>query len=378
MAKRDYYEVLGVEKNADKSSIKKSYRSLAMKYHPDRNPGDDGTAEKMKEINEAYAVLSDAQKRQVYDAYGHAGLEGYTQEDIFRGVDFSSLFHEFGLRDILGFGFGGSIFDSLFGRGTTSRRGPRRGADLRYDLSVTLEEVASGAEKTVELPRLEPCPGCGGTGAEPEGLSRCEACGGTGQIVSEQRSGYSVFRQISVCGHCRGKGRVINKACPECEGNGIIEKRKEITVSIPAGADTGYRIRVEGEGEKDGDLPGDLYIILNVKQHPVFERHGDDLYLQHDIAFTTAALGGRVEIPSLNGEQELDIPEGTQTGSVFRITGAGIAHVDGFGKGDEYVIVRVATPTELSHKERALLKEFEKVREKSEDDRDKPKHAVRK
>ncbi|MCD6300002.1 MAG: molecular chaperone DnaJ, partial [Dehalococcoidales bacterium] len=320
--KRDYYEVLGIDRNADEAAIKKAYRSLAMKYHPDRNPGDAQAIERMKEINEAYAVLTDAHKRQLYDTYGHAGLEGYTQADIFRGVDFSSLFREFGLGDV--FGFGSGLFDSFFGRRTTTRRGPRKGADLRYDLTVSLEEVAFGSAKTVELPKTEQCQACNGSGAEPGGLAQCESCNGTGQIVREQRSGYSVFRQISVCGKCQGKGKIVTKPCKECGGKGIIEKTKEITVNIPAGADSGYKIRIDGEGERGEDLPGDLYIVLNVEKHPIFERHGDDIYLQKEIAFTIAALGGKVEIPALDDTLKLDIPEGTQTGTVFRIENKGV------------------------------------------------------
>ena len=266
--KRDYYEVLGIDRTADESAIKRAYRTLAMKYHPDRNPGDAQAVEHMKEINEAYAVLSDSHKRRLYDAYGHAGLEGYTQEDIFRGVDFSSLFREFGLGDF--FGFGDSLFGSFFGRRTTTRRGPRKGADLRYDLAVTLEEVAFGTEKTLELPKMEHCQACSGSGAEPDGLIPCESCGGTGQIVKEQRSGYSVMRQISVCGKCRGKGKTIEKPCKECEGKGIIEKTKEVQLKIPAGADSSYSVKIEGEGEQGEDLPGDLYVVLNVEKHPVF------------------------------------------------------------------------------------------------------------
>jgi len=366
MAKRDYYEVLGIDRNADENAIKKAYRSLAMKYHPDRNPGDAEAVERMKEINEAYAVLTDAQKRRLYDTYGHAGLEGYTQADIFRGVDFSSLFREFGLRDF--FGFGDSLFDSFFGgrtTRTTTGRGPRKGADLRYDLSVTLEDVAFGAEKAIELPRVEQCHACSGTGAEADGLELCSSCQGTGQIVREQRSGYSVFRQITVCGKCHGKGKVIRKACKECDGKGVIEKATEINVAIPAGADTGYQIKVEGEGEKGEGVPGDLYVVLHVEKHPVFERHGDDVYVQKEVAFTIAALGGKVEVPALNGKLKLDIPEGTQTGAVFRIENEGIPHVDRYGKGDEYVVVKVVTPTNLSRKEKELLKEFQKLRQES-------------
>jgi len=362
--KRDYYEVLGIDRNADADATKRAYRKLAMQYHPDRNPDDSQAMERMKEINEAYAVLSDTDKRRIYDTYGHAGLEGYTQDDLFRGVDFSSLFREFGLRDF--FGFGDSLFDSFFGRRATSRRGPRKGSDLRYDLTVTLEEAVSGAEKTVELPRVEQCPACRGTGARPDGLIQCEDCGGTGQIVREQRSGYSVFRQISVCGKCRGKGQVVKVPCEECQGNGIIEKTRKIVVNIPAGADTGYSVRVEGEGEPGEDLPGDLYIVLNVENHSVFERHGDDIYLQQEIAFTTAALGGEIAVPGINGDLKLDIPEGTQTGTVLRIAGEGIPQLDGAGKGDEYVVVKVVVPTNLSRKQKDLLKEFERLRRKSE------------
>jgi len=366
--KKDYYEVLGIDRNAEEAAIKKAYRNLAMKYHPDRNPGDARAVERMKEINEAYAVLSDAQKRQLYDTYGHAGLEGYTQEDIFRGVDFSSLFREFGLRDF--FGFGDSLFDSFFGRRTTTRRGPRKGADLRYDLTVTLEEVAFGTEKIVELPKIERCHACNGSGAGPDGLAQCESCSGTGQIVREQRSGYSVFRQISVCGKCRGKGKVVTKPCKECEGKGVIEKTKDIRIRIPAGADSGYKIRIEGEGERGEDLPGDLYVFLNLEKHPLFEKHGDDIYLQREIAFTTAALGGEIIVPALDGELKLDIPEGTQTGTVFRVENEGIPHIDSHGRGDEYVVVKVVTPTHLSRKEKELLREFERLRQRPEGDRD--------
>jgi molecular chaperone DnaJ len=364
MTKRDYYEILGIDKNADEAAVKRAYRNLAMKCHPDRNPSDSRAAEKMKELNEAYAVLSDAQKRRLYDTYGHAGLASYTQEDIFRGVDFSGLFREFGLGDF--FGFGDGLFDSLFGRRSTSSRGPRKGADLRYDLDVTLEEVAVGAEKTVELPKAERCAACEGTGAAKDGLVQCQTCKGTGQIVKEQRSGHSVFRQITACNKCRGKGKIIKEACKECQGKGIIEVRKEFVIQIPAGANTGYKIRIEGEGEKEDGLPGDLYIVLNVEKHPLYERHGDDIYLQKEIPITTAALGSEIEVSSLNGNRKLDIPEGTQTGTVFRIIDGGIQHLDGPGKGDEYVIVKVVTPTKLNHKEKELLRQFEKLRQESE------------
>lgn len=363
--KKDYYEILGVGRNAEPAEIKRAYRNLAMKYHPDRNPEDHQVVEKMKEINEAYAVLSDTQKRRLYDAYGHAGLEGYTQEDIFRDVDFTSLFREVGLGDF--FSFGDSLFENLFGRGTTTRRGLRKGTDLRYDLTVTLEEVAFGAEKTLELPKTEPCPTCNGAGAKHSGLTRCDYCKGTGQIVREQRSGYSVLRQITVCNRCHGKGKIVTQPCRECKGKGFIQKVKELAVRIPAGADTGYGIRVDGEGEKGEDLPGDLYIVLNIEKHPIFERHGDDIYLQKEFPFTIATLGGEVEVPGLRGNLKLDIPEGTQSGTMLRIMNEGITHLDGYGRGDEFVIIKVITPTNLSQKEKELLREFAGLRQKSAD-----------
>lgn len=367
MAKRDYYEILGIDRNADQAAIKKAYRTLAMQNHPDKNPNDARAAETMKQINEAYAVLCDSRKRGLYDRYGHAGLEGYTQEDIFRGVDFGSLFREFGLGGF-GFGFGDSIFDTFFG-GREARRGPRRGADLRYDLSVTLEEAAFGTEKTIDLPKVERCLACGGSGAESDGLADCRRCHGTGQIVMEQRSGYSVIRQITVCGDCRGKGKTVKKACKECKGKGSSQKTKEIVVTIPAGADTGFRIRVEGEGEEGDNAPGDLYIVLDVEKHPLFERHGSDVYLQKEISFTTASLGGQIDVPGLDGALRLDVPEGTQTGAIFRITGGGIPNLGGHGKGDEYVIVKVVTPTNLSRREKELLRELETLQQRSGGDK---------
>jgi molecular chaperone DnaJ len=367
MARRDYYEILGIDRNADPAALKKAYRSLAMQNHPDKNPGDAQAAETMKQVNEAYAVLCDSRKRALYDRYGHAGLEGYTQEDIFRGVDFSSLFREFGLGGF-GFGFGDSIFEGFFGGRNSARRGPRRGADLRYDLSITLEEAAFGTVKTIELPKVEKCPGCGGTGAQPDGLVDCRRCRGTGQMVMEQRSGYSVIRQIMVCGDCRGRGKTVKKACKECRGKGVSERTKEISVDIPAGCDTGYRIRVEGEGEEGDDLPGDLYIVLDIERHRVFERHGDDVYLQKEISFTTASLGGQVDVPGLDGSLKLDVPEGTQTGAVLRIVGKGIPSLHSRGRGDEYVVVKVVVPTNLSRREKELLRELETLRQRSGDD----------
>lgn len=363
MPERDYYEVLGIGHDSGDSKIKRAYRTLAMKYHPDRNPGDSGAAQKMKGINEAYAVLSDSKKRRLYDTYGLAGLEGYTQDDIVRDVDFSSLFREFGLGDI--FGFDDSVFGDLFGRSTTRRQGSRRGADLRYDLETTLEEVARGVERTLEIPRATTCPGCRGTGAEAGGLKGCESCRGSGQIVREQRAGPAVLRQITVCSVCRGSGSTITEVCKTCEGKGAIQETAQIKVTIPPGAESGHALRVPGEGEAGEDLPGDLYVVLNVKKHPIFERHGDDIYLQQDIDFTTAALGGEIEVPSLNGNIPLEIPEGTQTSATFRVQGRGLPRLDGYGKGDEYVVFKVVTPTDLSPKEKELLRQLQQLRSTS-------------
>lgn len=359
--KRDYYEVLGLDRSADESAIKKAYRRLAMQYHPDRNPDDQEAASKMAEINEAYAVLSDREKRRLYDAYGHAGLEGYSTSDIFGSVDFDSLFREFGFGGG-GFGFGGGLFDSLFGgrRGGARRR--RRAADLRYQLDVDLEEVAFGAEKTIQLPRKHVCSECNGTGAKPGGLVDCDKCGGSGQFVNEQRTGYGVFRQISVCPACGGTGKVVKDRCETCGGAGVIEETRELTVPVPRGAETGQAVRIAGEGEagEGGVEPGDLYVVLNVKRHPVFERHGDDIYTTEEIGFAEAALGVQLEdVPGLDGRHTLEVPPGTQSGSTLRIPGAGMPRLDGSGQGDEYVMVKVVTPQDLSDRQKELLRDFE-------------------
>ncbi|MDY6833664.1 MAG: molecular chaperone DnaJ [Chloroflexota bacterium] len=365
MTKRDYYEVLGVPRNADESALKKSYRNLAMKYHPDKNPDDPQAVEQMKEINEAYAVLSDAEKRKLYDTYGHAGLGGFTQEDIFRGVDFGSIFEEIFGR---GFDIGGNLFDGLFGRRDSRRRRPRqtrRGIDLRYDLNMTLEEVFFGGEKKVEIPRIIRCDKCDGLGAKEDDVKTCEACEGSGQRIMEQRSAYRIVRQASICTKCGGSGRIIKEPCEKCNGNGELEISREIIVEIPAGADTGHRIKVEGEGdaEFEGAKPGDLYVVLQVKKHDIFERHGDDIYVMKDISFPEAALGERVnDVPGLNEVLSVDLTEGTQTGTVFRLEGKGMPHLDGHGRGDQYVVVKVITPTNLTKEEKELLRQFEKSR----------------
>ena len=359
MAKRDYYDILSIGKGSSEGEIKRAYRRLAMQYHPDKNQNDAEAAQKMKEINEAYAVLSDSQKRQIYDTYGHAGLEGYSTSDIFSGVDFDSLFREFGLG-----GFGGSIFESFFGTGRSSTHQRNRGADLRYDLEVTLEEVAAGVEKKIKIPHKKACQACKGTGAKAEGLKTCDHCKGTGQMVREQRTGFGVFRQISTCGHCNGQGRLVKEKCEECRGNGYKKQVTELSIAIPRGAGDDYSLKIAGEGEAGtaGAEPGDLYVVLNVAKHNIFERHGDDIYMAREISFVDATLGGEIEdLPSLNGRLKLEIPEGTHTGTVLRLTDKGIPHLKGSGHGDLYVVVKVLTPQNLGEKQKELLREFSRL-----------------
>ena len=358
MERRDYYEILGVERNADESVVKRAYRSLAMRYHPDRNNGDSECVAKMKELNEAYAVLCDCDKRRLYDTYGHNGLSAYSQSDIFNGVDFSSLFQEFGLG-----GFGEGIFGSLFGRGRTGTRERRRAPDLRYNFELTLEEAAMGIERVLEIPRRRTCTSCRGSGAREGAVSTCERCHGNGQVVREHRSGIGVFRQVSVCNQCQGTGRIVKESCSLCDGQGMLEEVHEVTVTIPAGVDTGHTIRLQGEGESgDGDVaPGDLYVVTHVSKHAVFERHGDDLYMQQDIGMVEAALGASTPIACLDGTATLDVPDGTQNGSLVRLKGKGMPRLGSKHRGDLYVVLRVVIPTSLSKQQKELLKEFQRL-----------------
>ncbi len=360
MERRDYYEILGLDRTADETTLKRAYRTLAMRYHPDRNPGDNECLVRMKEVNEAYAVLCDGNKRRIYDLYGHDGLTGYSQSDIFSGVDFSSLFREFGLG---GFGFGNGIFENLFGRGRTSTRERRRAADLRYNLELPLEEAASGTERVLEIPRRRTCTSCRGTGAKEGAVSTCERCDGSGQAVREHRSPIGVFREISVCGDCRGTGRFIKESCSLCGGMGVLEEVHDVTLTIPPGVDTGHTLRLEGEGEPgEGEkASGDLYVVVSVTRHPVFERQGDDLYMQQDIGIAEAALGASLSVPSLNGDCTLEVPDGTQTGSLIRLKGKGMPRLGSRHKGDLYVVVRVTTPTGLTQKQKELLQEFRRL-----------------
>lgn len=349
--KRDYYEVLGVDRNATEQQIKSAYRKLALKYHPDRNPGDKAAEEAFKEAAEAYAVLADAQKRSMYDRFGHAGVSGAAgggggfDPTIF--ADFSDIFS--GLGDVFGFG-------DIFG-GRRRRGGPQRGADLRYDLEITFEESATGTETTIQIPREETCETCSGSGAAPGTKPEtCAQCRGAGQLRYQQ----GFLTVARPCPNCRGTGRTIAKVCHTCRGAGRVGKERKLTVKIPAGIATGQRLRLYGEGEHGtaGGPPGDLYVVVHVQEHPFFQRDGDDLYCEMPIQFPTLALGGSIRVPTLNGQEELTIPAGTQPGARFRIRGKGMPNVSGRGHGDLHVIARVAVPKKLTREQKHLLEEL--------------------
>jgi len=350
VSKRDYYEVLGVERSATEQELKSAYRKLALKYHPDRNPGDHTAEERFKEAAEAYAVLADADKRSRYDRFGHAGVGGAAgggpgfDPTIF--ADFSDIFS--GLGDFFGFG------DVFGGR---RRGGPMRGADLRYDLEIAFEESASGTETTIQIPREEACETCGGSGAAPgTSPSVCPQCHGRGQLRYQQ--GFLTIARP--CGQCRGTGRIITKPCQACRGAGRVTRDRKITVKIPAGIASGQRLRLFNEGEHgaQGGPPGDLYVVVHVREHEFFHREGDDLYLELPVGFPTLALGGHVEVPTLNGRQKLDVPAGTQSGQRFRLRGKGMPNVAGRGSGDIYVVVRAEVPRKLTKPQKRLLEQL--------------------
>jgi molecular chaperone DnaJ len=358
-SKRDYYEVLGVPRTASKEEIKDSYRKLALQYHPDRNKSPDAE-EKFKEISEAYAVLSDDEKRSQYDQLGHAGFDQrYTTEDIFRGADFESI-----LRD-LGFGFGGGfrdIFSSIFGERDFEER-EVRGRDIGYDLEISLEEAARGAEKEMEIQRIEKCDVCGGTGASPGTSPRtCTRCNGSGRVQNVNRSAFGTFVRVVPCPTCGGKGRIVDSPCRNCKGTGLVRRNRSITVKIPVGIDDGYQIRLQGEGEAapDGGSPGDLYVMIHIASHPYLARDGDDLWYNLTIGFPQVALGTEVTVPTLEGNTEVEIRPGTQPGEIIKIRGKGMPKLGGYGKGNLLVRVDVAVPEKLSSRQRALLEELAK------------------
>ena len=352
MAKRDFYEVLGVDRDADVEEIKKAYRRLAVKFHPDKNPGDKAAEEKFKELGEAYEALSDPQKRAAYDQYGHAAFD-----PRMRGGGRAGGFHDPAdiFREV--FGGGGSIFDDLFGGGRQDPTQPQRGSDLRYDMEITFEEAANGSEKEITVSKLERCEVCHGSGAESGSKSRtCPTCGGRGQVISSR----GIFSIAQTCPHCEGAGKVIDKPCKNCHGSGRRENRSTIKIRIPAGVDTGSRLRSSGNGEAGvrGGPAGDLYVVLHVKAHEIFQRDGDDLLCEVPISFVQATLGAEVEVPTLGGKAQIKVPAGTQPGTVFRIKGKGVKNVQGFGTGDLHVRVTVEVPAHLNHEQKAKLQEF--------------------
>jgi len=349
--KRDYYEVLGVNRGASAEEIKKAYRLLARKHHPDVNRKDEDADATFKEINEAYEVLSDPQKKSMYDRFGHQGLSGRYSDPGFDG---------FG--DLGGFG---DIFDMFFGSGarSASRRSTvgEPGADLRYDLQVTMEEVATGAEKTVRMARLERCETCDGSGAHAgSSAERCSRCQGTGEVRHRQYTILGSFATVTTCSVCRGEGFVVRNPCRTCGGEGRMRRTRQRTVRVPAGIESGTRIRLRGQGDAGvrGGPPGDLFVVVTLKPHKVFERRGSDILCEVPIGFIQASLGDTIEVPTLDGTESFHIPHGTQTGTSFKLQGKGLPRLDARGRGDQHVIVRVQIPTNLTNEQKKLLAEF--------------------
>lgn len=354
MAKRDYYETLGLDRSATAEDIKKAYRKLALKYHPDRNPGDKTAEEKFKEVGEAYDVLSDPDKRAAYDQYGHAAFDPRMRAGGGRGGGFHDPFDLF--REVFG-GGSGSIFDDLFGGGQRDSNGPQRGADLRYDMEISFEEAVLGCEKEITLTKMDPCETCRGTGAESGSTTKvCSTCGGRGQVITSR----GIFSIAQTCPRCEGAGRVIEKPCRTCRGAGRRERTSKVKIKIPAGVDTGARLRSSGNGEAGlrGGPSGDLFVVLHVRSHDIFEREGDDLICEVPVRFVDAALGGEIEVPTLTGKAQIKIAPGTQSGTVFRIKGKGVKNVQGYGYGDLHVRVVVEVPTHLNSAQKAKLQEF--------------------
>ena len=361
--KRDYYEVLGVSKDADAKEIKKAYRKLAMKYHPDKNPGDKAAEEKFKEINEAYEVLSDEEKRSTYDRFGHDGLNGqagFGGGQGFGGFGGSGGFGGFEdiFGDIFGSGFGG------FGGsgGSSRRRGPRRGADIRQSVTIKFEEAAFGKILKVKINRSEECDECHGSGAKPGTTKKtCPTCHGSGTVQSVQRTPFGNIASQRTCSTCNGEGEINESPCNKCHGKGSVRKTKTIEVDIPAGIDDGQMIKLSGQGEvgEKGGPRGDLYIVVNVQKHEIFTREGYDVYIEMPIRFTQAALGDKLEVPTLDGKVSYNLPEGTQTGTVFRLREKGIPKLRSNSRGDQYVKVIIDTPKKLNDEQKELLRKFD-------------------
>lgn len=351
--KRDYYEILGVDRNVDADTLKKKYRKVAMKYHPDRNPGDKEAEDKFKEASEAYEVLSDSEKRQIYDQYGHEGLNG-------AGFSGSRNFDDI-------FGSFGDVFEEFFGfgrRGGGGRRRSRasRGADLRYDMTIEFEEAVFGVDKEIDIVKNETCKRCSGSGSEPDSSPEiCSRCSGTGQYTESQ----GFFTVRTSCPYCKGAGKIIKDPCKDCRGNGIVQESKTVSIKIPKGVDNGSKLRLTGEGEagRGGGPNGDLYVFLSVKPHRHFERKGTQLICYVDITFVQAALGDKIDIPTLDGEVKMDIPKGTQFGDTLRVKNEGVPSLRTGKRGDLIVYIHVKTPTKLNKKQEKLLKDFNKLDE---------------
>ncbi|HEY7173067.1 MAG TPA: molecular chaperone DnaJ [Vicinamibacterales bacterium] len=355
MSKRDYYAVLGVEKTANDGELKSAYRKLAMKYHPDRNPGDKAAEEQFKEAAEAYAVLCDPEKRSLYDRFGHQGVSSAAGAGA--GFD-PSVFSEFGdFADILGNMFG---FGDLFSGGARRRGGPQRGSDLRYDLEISFDEAAKGTETTIQIPRQEACDTCSGSGAAPgTSASVCTMCHGQGQVRRQQ----GFFTVAATCPQCRGAGRVIAKPCQTCHGAGRVTRERKITVKIPPGIATGQQLRLQGEGESGtaGGPSGHLYVVVHVQEHEFFRRDGVNLFCEVPVNFTTLALGGEIQVPTLDGPETVKVGDGTQTGTTLRLRGKGMPEVNGRGRGDLFATVQVRIPKKVSKEQRQLLEQLAKA-----------------
>ncbi len=354
--KRDLYEVLGIEKGASDEDIKKAYRKLAKKYHPDLNPGDKEAEQKMKEVNAAYEVLSDKEKKARYDQFGHAGIDpNYGAGGGYGGY---GGFEDFDL---------GNIFDSFFGgafTGQSTRRqaGPRKGENIRVSLSLTFEEAAFGCEKQVTVNRSEKCPDCGGSGAQAgTSAETCPLCHGTGQVKTTQRTPFGVFSSSAPCNNCHGTGKVIKNPCRACGGSGQVRKSRTISVKVPAGIDEGQTISLRGEGNggANGGPNGDMYVTVSIKPHKLFKRNGQDVLLEMPISFVQAALGAQLTVPTIDGKVQYDMPEGTQTGTVFRLKNSGIPNVNGRGRGDQYIKVNIEIPKNLTAEQKEILRRFE-------------------
>ncbi|PYJ94550.1 MAG: molecular chaperone DnaJ [Verrucomicrobia bacterium] len=350
--KRDYYEVLGIGRNASDEEVKRAYRKLAVKFHPDKNPDDPHAEEKFKELGEAYDVLMDPEKRAAYDRFGHAAFAP-------GGIGFGGGFHDpFDIfREVFGGGFGGGIFETFFGGAGTRTEDRHRGSDLRYDMEITLEEAAFGVQKEIEIEKLGICDKCDGTGAEPGSRAvTCPTCRGRGQVISSR----GFFQVSQTCPRCRGAGEIIEKPCPQCRGEGRVEKRSRVTLKIPAGIREGSRLRSSSNGEAGirGGPPGDLYVVIHIKEHKVFQRDGDSLYCEVPIPFSVAALGGEVDIPTLEGKAHLKVPAGTQSGQMFKLRGKGISNIDGRSRGDLLARLIVEVPSRLNAEQRRKLEEF--------------------